>query len=161
MRADARRRALSWDYNDRVVIDVGVRHATAFVRLGAVLLAATALGISSCHAATSPATSLSITVYPHGIGATGAKHYALRCSPTGGNVPSPARACAVLASLSHPFAQTPPNTICSDISLGPEEAIVKGTLRGFRVAAHLRVRDSCEINRWRRVRDVVPGFPGR
>lgn len=131
------------------------------MRLGVVLLAAAAVGIGACHAATPRATRLSITVYPNGIGATGAKRYTLRCNPTGGNVPNPARACAVLASLDHPFAPTPPNTICSDIALGPEEAIVKGTLRGSRVAAHLRVRDSCEINRWRRVRDVVPGFPGR
>jgi len=75
-------------------------------------------------------------------------------------VPEPARACRVLASLAHPFAPTPPGTICSDIALGPQQAVVTGVLRGRRVHALLRVRGSCEIDRWRRVAAVVPGFRG-
>ncbi len=132
------------------------------MRLGIALLAATVLGIGSCYGATATApTQLSITVYPNGIGEPGSKHYSLRCDPTGGTVPNPARACRVLAGLSHPFAPVPPQTICSDIALGPEEAIVTGRFRSEHVYAHVRVRDSCEIERWRRLKAVVPGFPGR
>jgi hypothetical protein len=73
-------------------------------------------------------------------------------------VPNPPKACRVLASLAHPFAPTPPGTICSDIALGPQQAVVTGVLRGARIHAVLRVRGSCEIDRWRRVAAVVPGF---
>jgi hypothetical protein len=55
----------------------------------------------------------------------------------------------------------PIGKICSTISLGPQVALVSGRLRGARVSARLTVRNSCQIQRWRALRDVVPGFPGR
>jgi len=113
----------------------------------------------SCYGATSAPTLLSITVYPKGIGHPGARHYTLRCGPAGGTVPNPARACRVLARLAHPFAPVPPRTICSDIALGPQEATVTGRLWGVRVGARLTLRNGCEIDRWRRLASVVPGFP--
>jgi len=73
-------------------------------------------------------------------------------------VPNPARACRVLASLAHPFAPTPPGTTCSDIAIGPQQAVVTGVLRGRRIHARLRLQGSCEIDRWKRVAAVVPGF---
>lgn len=114
----------------------------------------------ACGASRSPVSStrLRIAVYARGPG-TGAEHYTLRCGPAAGTVPHPARACRVLASLARPFAPTTPGTICSDIALGPEEAVVTGVLRGSRIEAQLRVRGSCEIARWRRLALVVPGFP--
>ena len=76
-----------------------------------------------------------------------------------GTVPNPARACRVLASLAHPFAPTPPGTVCSEIALGPQQAVVTGVLHGRRIHAQLDVRGSCQIERWRRVAAVAPGFP--
>ena len=105
-------------------------------------------------------SSLSITVYPGGAGKpAGARRYSLRCTPPGGTVPNPGRACLVLARLPHPFAPVAPHTICSDLALGPQEAVVLGRVRGRSIRAHLDVRDSCEIARWQRVVAIVPGFP--
>lgn len=74
-------------------------------------------------------------------------------------MPDPAKACRTLASLANPFAPTRPGTICSDIALGPQLAVVTGVLNGERIHAQLRLSGSCEIARWRRVVAVVPGFP--
>jgi Subtilisin inhibitor-like len=105
-------------------------------------------------------THLAITVYPRGGVRGGARRYSLQCKPARGTVPRPLRACRTLAGLAHPFAPVPPRTICAFIVLGPQEAHVTGVLRGARVDARLSLRDTCEIDRWRRVRTVVPGFSG-
>jgi hypothetical protein len=110
---------------------------------------------------TAGGTSLSIAVYPNGVGRSGGHHYRLRCGPPAGTVPKPGLACRTLARRSDPFAPVPPRTICTALALGPEEAVVKGRIRGKPVDANLTVRDSCEIERWRRLANVVPGFPGR
>jgi hypothetical protein len=122
---------------------------------------ASLLTAGGCLGSAPAGTSLSITVYPGGAGSADAKHYHLRCAPAVGSVPKPGIACRTLAGLSDPFAPVPPQTICSALALGPQEATVKGRLRGKAVDAHLTVRDGCEIERWRRLADVVPGFPGR
>jgi hypothetical protein len=106
-------------------------------------------------------THLAITVYPHEIGKPATLRYRLACNSPSGTVPRPANACRVLARLAHPFAPVPAGTICSAITLGSQEAHVAGVLRGRKIDAHLRLRGSCEIDRWRAVRAVVPGFPGR
>jgi hypothetical protein len=131
------------------------------MRLAVVLLSAALVGVGVGYAAAQPQTRLAITVYPHGPGRTGVRHYTLRCGPAGGTVPHPAIACRTLAGISNPFAPVPPGTICSQIALGPQEAVVSGRLRGAPVTVHLSVRDSCQIERWRRLAPVVPGFAGR
>jgi hypothetical protein len=131
------------------------------MRLAIVLLSAALLGAASCYGATQPPTKLAITVYPEGLGEPAARHYVLRCGPAGGTVPHPVLACRALTGLSNPFAPVPPGTICSQLALGPQEAVVTGRLRGGAVSARLTVRDSCQIERWRRLATVVPGFPGR
>jgi hypothetical protein len=113
------------------------------------------------HAATPPPTALAIAFYPQGMSQPEVQHYTLRCGPPGGTVPSPAVACRTLAGLAHPFAPTPPNTICTALAMGPEEATVRGRVRGVRVSAHLSVQGGCEINRWHRVAAIVPGYPNR
>jgi hypothetical protein len=126
------------------------------MRIAVVLASAALLGAPAANGA----TALSISVYPKGIAAGEVERYSLRCSPAAGTVPHAVLACRTLASLEHPFAPTPPGTFCTAIAMGPQEAIVTGRLRGARVYAHLRVQGGCEINRWRRVKSVVPGFPG-
>src|SRR5438552_5107078 len=98
------------------------------MRLAIALLTVAVFSTGSCYAATTSPTLLSITVYPNGIGHSGARHYRLRCDPAAGTVPRPARACRVLARHAHPFAPVPPRTICSDIALGPQEATITGRL---------------------------------
>jgi len=124
-----------------------------------VLVSALSLGAGAGRAATSPVTALSIAVYPQGMSAGEVSGYTLRCNPARGTVPQPVLACRTLASLAHPFAPTPRGTFCTDIAMGPQEAVVTGRVRGVKVWAHLRVQGGCEINRWRRVINVVPGFP--
>jgi hypothetical protein len=51
--------------------------------------------------------------------------------------------------------------MCADFVLGPQEATITGTYLGASVNAHLVLRNSCEVNRWRDLRAVVPGFPGK
>jgi hypothetical protein len=129
------------------------------MRVAIVFVAALLVGAGACQAAGVRATELSIVFYPKGSHVPGARHYTLRCEPAGGTVVNPERACRVLNRFSHPFAPVPPGTICSQIALGPQEATITGRLRGDRVDAHLTVRNSCQIERWRRLASVVPGFP--
>jgi subtilisin inhibitor-like len=119
-----------------------------------VILLALALALAS-----GGQTKLSVDVYPQGVSAGGARHYALRCGPAGGTVPHPVKACLILSKLTAPFAPVPKDQICTQIALGPQEAIVAGTLEGARVYARLRLNDGCQIERWRRVSAAVPGFP--
>lgn len=116
-------------------------------------------GTSVTLVGSASATQLAITVYPQGIGGP-TRHYTLTCNPAGGTVPHAVRACRVLMRLEKPFGPTPPGTICTDLALGPQKAKVTGRLRGERVSAALSVAGGCEINRWRRVAAIVPGFPG-
>jgi hypothetical protein len=106
-------------------------------------------------------TQLDITVYQNGQGQDPIQKYRLTCSPPGGTVPQPDRACTALAALPHPFATVPTGTMCADFVLGPQEATITGTYLGAAVNAHLVLRNSCEVNRWRDLRAVVPGFPGK
>jgi len=104
-------------------------------------------------------TRLAIAVYPQGTGSQVVHRYRLTCGPAAGTVPRAARACRVLVSLADPFAPVPAHTVCAQIALGPQEAVVTGVVRGQAVAAHLTLRGSCEIERWRKVKLIVPGFP--
>jgi hypothetical protein len=124
------------------------------------ILLAFAMAIAGTHGtAGRPATHLTIAVYPQGPGQPGVRRYTLGCAPAAGTVPRPGRACRKLLSLASPFAPVPAGTICSDIVMGPQEAVVTGRVGGKAVHAHLSLRGSCEINRWSAVSAVVPGFP--
>ena len=101
-------------------------------------------------------TRLSIDVWPKGrADVTGHRHYTLRCAPAKGTVPHPGTACTALNKLQHPFAPTPPGTVCPMLVLGPQEAHVVGTVRGVRVNAWLNLVH-CGVDRWDRVKAIVP-----
>jgi hypothetical protein len=105
-------------------------------------------------------TRLAIALYPAGVKAGAlARHYELRCNPAAGNLPHAVRACRALGRLARPFAPVPDGAVCSQIALGAQEAIISGTLRGEPIRTRFSLRDSCEIERWRRMATVVPGFP--
>jgi hypothetical protein len=125
----------------------------------ALVAAALALAGTCSASAAAPATRLTIVLYPQGRDHPDSRRYTLRCNPAAGTVPQPRLACGVLARLEHPFAPTPPGTTCTDLALGPQRALVTGRVRGHRVFARLRAQGGCEIERWRKVIAVVPGFP--
>jgi Subtilisin inhibitor-like len=103
------------------------------------------------------ASRLSITVWPQGRQAAVVHRYTLACAPARGTVPAPARACTSLRRLgAAAFAKVPPTTACTDIYGGPEQAHVRGLVAGRRVDAWLKRTNGCEIERWNRVRAVVP-----
>lgn len=101
-------------------------------------------------------TTLSIDVWPKGrTVADGHRRYTLRCAPAKGTDPHPGVACAALLALAHPFARTPPGTVCPSLVLGPQEAHVVGTVRGVHVNAWLNLVH-CGVGRWGRVKAIVP-----
>ena len=101
------------------------------------------------------ATELRIVVWPRGTKGP-RRSWTLRCQPVGGSLPRPARACARLAALRRPFRPTPRNVACSEIYGGPHVARVTGRLDRRRVRALLTRVNGCEIERWDRVRFLLP-----
>jgi hypothetical protein len=127
----------------------------------AILLAAlVGCGSGDGSAATEPWAKLTITVWPQGSDAGGAKRWTLRCGPLGGTHPSRSRACARLSNLSNPFRPVPPETACTQIYGGPEEALVTGTFRGRTIKARFNRTDGCQIERWNRVAVLFPVSAG-
>jgi len=121
-----------------------------------VTFGALALLVSGASAAES-STALRIAVWPEGRQAAEVHRYTIACAPARGSVPRPARACTVLARLgADAFAPTPPGMACTAIYGGPAQARVLGVVAGRRVDARLRMTNGCEIERWNRVRAVVP-----
>jgi hypothetical protein len=103
-------------------------------------------------------TSLHITAWPNGQGHLPKRTWTLRCAPVGGTLPHRVAACRRLAKMTRPFAPTPKNAACTEIYGGPQEALVTGRLRGYRVRATFGRKDGCEIGRWNRVAFLFPGI---
>jgi hypothetical protein len=121
----------------------------------AVLVAAATL-VCAAGAATAP-TELRIAVWAKGRDAEPPpKRWTLRCEPAGGTLPSPARACARLFANTAAIRPVPPETLCTQIYGGPQEALVSGTLRGRRVWVRFNRRNGCEIARWTRLAALFP-----
>jgi hypothetical protein len=102
------------------------------------------------------ATSLHVTVWPHGQGHPGTRSYTLRCAPAGGTLPRPARARTRLARFALPFRATPKNAVCTQIYGGPQHALVTGRYRGRVVRARFSRANGCEIARWDRLSPLFP-----
>jgi hypothetical protein len=139
----------------------------AAVLAAAAMLAAVGCGSASSAAApetgptaaaATPATSLTVTYWPQGAQAGGSKRWTLRCGPVGGNLPRAAAACARLAGLQAPFAPLPKDVMCTQVYGGPQQALVTGTYRGRSVSAQLSMRDGCEMERFKKLAFLVPGF---
>ena len=112
-------------------------------------------GASTSAVRAVPPTELRIVVWPRGT--KGAQRsWTLRCRPVGGSLPRRERACARLTALRRPFRPTPRNVACSEIYGGPQVARVSGRLDGRRVRALLTRVNGCEIERWDRVRFLLP-----
>ncbi|MER3410808.1 MAG: hypothetical protein C4306_12230 [Thermoleophilia bacterium] len=120
----------------------------------ALALAAALAGLtllSAAGASVGP-TRLTITFWLDEAVPEDSQTWTLRCSPPGGTLPKPARACRRLARLGRAaFAPVPAHAACTDIYGGPQLALVRGLVDGRRVWALLRRRNGCEIARWDRL----------
>jgi hypothetical protein len=100
-------------------------------------------------------TALTITVWPQGLDGP-SQRWTLRCGPVGGSHPARVAACRRLNELSTPFRPVPKDAVCTQVYGGPAVALVTGRFRGSRVWARFRLRDGCEIARWKRLRPLLP-----
>ena len=104
------------------------------------------------------ATDLKITVWPQGRDKGESDTYTLKCSPARGSLARAAGACTELLKLSRPFRPVPPDTFCTDLYGGPQQALVTGTFKGVGVWARFSATNGCQIARAKRVSFLLPGF---
>jgi Subtilisin inhibitor-like len=126
------------------------------------LLALAVLGLllaCGTSAASTPETSLRITVWLEGRASDQPRAWTLRCAPAGGSHPRAASACSRLAALDDPFRPVPPEAICTLQYGGPSEALVTGSFRGRRIWARFNRRDGCHISRWQKHAFLFPVRP--
>jgi len=109
-------------------------------------------------AAAGGGTDLRIRVWNEGRDAAPTRTFTLRCDPAGGTLRTPALACARLASLRNPFAPPRKDLQCTQLYGGPQEALVSGRYRGQRIWVLLSLRDGCQIDRWRTLAFLTPGY---
>lgn len=123
------------------------------------LLVATACGGTQTADDAAGATALTIEVWPAGAGTGAAITATLTCDPAGGDLPDPAAACAVLAGDgAAALAPVAADAICTELYGGADEARITGTLDGAPVDAALSRMNGCEIDRWERLRPVLPAY---
>jgi hypothetical protein len=124
-----------------------------FVLLAAILAA----GITAAPAAAAATdTQLRVTVWPQGQPGP-SQAWTLACVPARGTHPARVAACRTLSRLDvSAFRPVPPNTMCTQIYGGPQQALVTGTFKGRRVWARFNLRDGCEIARWRQLAPLLP-----
>ncbi|MGH3072247.1 MAG: SSI family serine proteinase inhibitor [Gaiellaceae bacterium] len=128
--------------------------------LVAAIVAALGCGAGSSATNATPATNLTITVWPEGRAEGDALRWTLRCEPVGGTLRRAATACDKLEDMTNPFAPQRRTLVCTDQYGGPQQAIVAGTFEGKRTWIALAARNGCEISRWKRLAFLVPGAPG-
>jgi hypothetical protein len=103
-------------------------------------------------------TQLQVVVRTPDLGG-GGRRFDLSCDPPGGDHPNAEAACAALAAHSEAIEAVPPDTACTQIFGGPEQAEVTGLFRGRDVEATFDRSNGCEIDRWDRLAalfDVTP-----
>lgn len=96
--------------------------------------------------------SLTVTVDDDGAkGAAAPRELELDCAQ-----PTDSQACGAAAGVSAAdVSQRRSDTACTDIYGGPEEATIKGTIRGATVDATFKRTDGCEIARWEKVQALL------
>jgi Subtilisin inhibitor-like len=102
-------------------------------------------------------TELTVTVWLQGRDGA-SEEVTLTCDPPGGTHPRPEAACLALQKDPSALDPLPPDSVCTQIYGGPEEAEVVGTLDGQQVHATFSRQNGCEIDRWMRVAGILqPG----
>ena len=99
-------------------------------------------------------TELTITVWLQGRDGA-SEEVTLTCDPPGGTHPRPEEACLALESDPAALEPLPPDSVCTQIYGGPEEAEVVGTLDGEQVHATFSRQNGCEVDRWDRFTAVL------
>ena len=79
----------------------------------------------------------------------------LTCDPAGGTHPNPEKACELLAADPAALEPVPPDTACTMIYGGPEEATIVGVVNGEEVDAAFNRSGGCELDRWDRMAAVL------
>jgi hypothetical protein len=96
-----------------------------------------------------------LTIVVHNGTATTTWH--LTCSPDGGDHPTPAKACSVLAQRgATAIPPVPADRMCTQIYGGPQTAHVTGTWRGKPVDASFSRTDGCQTARWDALAGLLP-----
>jgi Subtilisin inhibitor-like len=99
-------------------------------------------------------TELTITVWLQGRDGA-SEEVTLTCDPPGGTHPRPEEACLALQADPSALEPLPPDSVCTQIYGGPEEAEVVGTLDGEQVHATFSRQNGCEVDRWDRFAAVL------
>jgi hypothetical protein len=82
----------------------------------------------------------------------------LTCDPPGGTHPNAEEACTALQADPSALDPLSPDSVCTQIYGGPEEAEILGTLNGEQVDARFSRQNGCEIDRWMRMAGILqPG----
>ena len=100
--------------------------------------------------------SLTVTVDDDGAKGAGApRELELQCEE-----PTDSQACGAAAGVSAADVRpTSKDTACTMIYGGPEEATIKGTIRGAEIDASFKRTDGCEISRWEKVQALLDEVP--
>jgi hypothetical protein len=70
--------------------------------------------------------------------------------------PTDSQACGAAAGVSAAdVRETGGDTACTEIYGGPEEASIKGQIRGQTIDATFKRTNGCEISRWERVKSLL------
>jgi hypothetical protein len=101
------------------------------------------------------ATALTIVVWPQGLDGPRERR-TLSCGPTGGTLPARVAACRRLNALANPFRPIPKDAVCTAIYGGPQVARIVGKHKGRRIWVQVQRRNGCEIDRWERLRPLLP-----
>ncbi|HSK16264.1 MAG TPA: SSI family serine proteinase inhibitor [Gaiellaceae bacterium] len=101
-----------------------------------------------------PGIELTITFWPEGREGE-AREAVLICDPVGGTHRAADRACKLLRANQDALEGLPPDTICTQVYGGPEEAEVTGVVDGARVQSAFSRQNGCEIDRWDRLAAVL------
>jgi hypothetical protein len=103
------------------------------------------------------AARLEVAVRPGGAG-TEARRVEVDCGVLGPDAAS--AICRRLGGLTRAdLAPVREGAACAQVYGGPAVATVNGTLDGERVHARFDLSDACEIDRWRRNRDLLGPVP--
>ena len=139
------------------VRDVRRRRRRIVGDMRALLVLGCAVALLAPVAQASSSTALTITYIADSSRPDDRVRWTLRCNPVGGTHPRRAAVCRELERLGwRAFRPTPTDTACAEIYGGPQVAIVSGRVDGRSVWVRLSRTDGCEIERWGRVRGLLP-----
>jgi hypothetical protein len=114
-------------------------------------------GEQPSSAGSDESASLRVVIRAEGKGSS-ARRVEVECDQLGPESTDPT--CRRLGGLTKAdLAPVPADMACAEIYGGPAVATVTGTLRGEPVKARFALTDGCQIERWRRNRELLGNAP--